>query len=107
LRFTISSKTQDLVCARTGRVGQAQRDTTTPPKPLSEHEASTEQASRTNVSGRCEVIAKCERTFKLPPDAERERLEARQLFRLKWVCANMVFHRNIVKIKKKDKSVKI
>lgn len=40
------------------------------PKPQSEHEAGTEQASRTNVSGRCEVLAKCERTFKSPPNAE-------------------------------------
>lgn len=36
----------------------------------SEHEASTEQASRTNVSGQCEVFAKCERTLKLPPNTE-------------------------------------
>ena len=39
------------------------------PKPQSEHEASTEQASRTNVSGQCEVLAKCERTTELPPNA--------------------------------------
>ena len=40
------------------------------PKPPSEHKASTEQASRTNVSGQCEVIAKCERATELPPNAE-------------------------------------
>lgn len=39
------------------------------PKPLSEHKASTEQESRTNVSGQCEVLAKCERTTKLPLNA--------------------------------------
>lgn len=32
--------------------------------------SNTEQASRTNVSGQCEVVAKCERTTKLPPNAE-------------------------------------
>lgn len=42
----------------------------TSPKPQSEHEANTEQATRTNVSGQCEVIAKCERTFELPQNAE-------------------------------------
>ena len=41
-----------------------------PPKPQSEHEASTEQASRTNVSGQCEVLAKCERTTELPQNVE-------------------------------------
>jgi len=44
-----------------------------PPKPQSEHEAGTEQASRTNVSGQCEVIAKCERMIELPPSAARKR----------------------------------
>ena len=39
-------------------------------KPQSEHEVSTEQASRTNVSGQCEVIAKCERTLELPQNAD-------------------------------------
>jgi hypothetical protein len=35
-------------------------------KPQSEHGASTEQASRTNVSGLCEVLVKCERTLDIP-----------------------------------------
>lgn len=47
-------------------------------KSQSEHEASTEQASRTNVSGQCEVLAKCERTTELPPNAERKRLARRE-----------------------------
>lgn len=51
-------------------MGQAQELPRTPPKPQSEHEAITEQASRTNVSGQCEVIAKCERTTELPQNAE-------------------------------------
>ena len=69
-----------------GWVGQAQYDLFVPfdslaqsaflelpltqTKPLSEHETNTEQASRTNVSGQCEVLAKCERTLKLPQNAE-------------------------------------
>jgi len=32
----------------------------------SEHETNTEQASRTNVSGLCEVIVKCGRTLDIP-----------------------------------------
>ena len=53
-------------------------------KPQSEHEASTEQASRTDVSGLCEAIAKCERTLKplqnagtgrASPDARTEKSE--------------------------------
>ena len=46
----------------------------TSPKPQSEHEADTEQVSLTNVSGQCEVVAKCERTTELPPNSERKRL---------------------------------
>ena len=41
-----------------------------PSKPQSEHEANTEQASRTNVSGQCEGFAKCEWTLKSPQNAE-------------------------------------
>lgn len=36
--------------------------------------SNTEQASRTNMSGQCEVLTKCERTFELSPNAERKRL---------------------------------
>jgi len=66
---------------RTGWVGQAHTDLFAPsairfielpqtrPKPRSEHEASTEQASRANASGQCEVLAKCERTLELPLNA--------------------------------------
>jgi len=50
----------------------------TPPKPQSEHGASTEQASRTDVSGQCEVVAKCEWTTELPQNAERKRLAPTQ-----------------------------
>lgn len=35
---------------------------------------STKQASRTNVSGQCEMIAKCERTTELSQNTERKRL---------------------------------
>lgn len=42
----------------------------TPPKPPSEHEANTEQASRANVSSQCEVFAKRERATELLQDAE-------------------------------------
>ena len=62
MRFTISPKTQNLVCARTGRVGQAQKGL--PPTDTEATErarSNTEQASRTNVNGQCEVLAKCER----------------------------------------------
>ena len=68
-----------------GGLGQAQYDLLVPfvslaqsaflelprtrPKPLSEHEAITEQAPRTK-SGQCEVFAKCERTTELPQNAE-------------------------------------
>lgn len=31
--------------------------------------SNTEQASRTDVNGQCEVFAKCERTTELPQDA--------------------------------------
>jgi len=53
-----------------GGWGKHKEPLRTPPKPPSEHKASTEQASRTNVSGQCEVFAKCERTLKLPQNAE-------------------------------------
>ena len=73
-------------CARMGGLGQAQYDLLVPfvnlaqsaflelprtrPKPQSEHEAGTEQATRTNVSGQCEVFAKCERTIEPPQNVE-------------------------------------
>jgi len=53
-----------------GGWGKHKEPPRTPPKPPSEHKASTEQASRTNVSGQCEVLAKCERTTELPQNAE-------------------------------------
>lgn len=39
-------------------------------KPQSDHEANTEQASRTNVSSQCEVLAKCEPTTELSLNVE-------------------------------------
>ena len=69
MRFTFFAKTQNLVCARTGRVGQAQRVTTNVAEATERTRSNTEQASRTNVSGQCEVVAKYERTLKLPPNA--------------------------------------
>lgn len=47
-------------------MGQAHELPRTRTKPPSEHFASTEQATRTNVSGLCEVLAKCEQTLELP-----------------------------------------
>ena len=60
----------DGACARTGWVGQAQRATTNIIEATERTRSNTEQASRTNVSGQCEVLAKCERTTKLPQNAE-------------------------------------
>ncbi len=57
-------------CARTGRVGQAQRATTNITEATERTRSNTEQASRTNVSGQCEVLAKCKRTTELPPNVE-------------------------------------
>jgi len=51
-------------------VGQAQRVTTDTAEAAERTRSNTEQASRTNVSSQCEVLAKCERTLKLPQNAE-------------------------------------
>ncbi|MBI3335356.1 MAG: hypothetical protein HY001_02560 [Candidatus Portnoybacteria bacterium] len=53
-----------------GRVGQAQRVTTDTAEATERTQSNTEQASRTNVSGQCEVLAKCERTTELPQNVE-------------------------------------
>ena len=53
------------MCARIGWEGQAQCATTNSNEATERTQASTEQAARTNVSGQCEVLAKCERTLEL------------------------------------------
>ena len=57
-------------CVRTGRVGKAQRATTNVTEATERTRSNTEQASRTNVSGQCEVFAKCKWTTELPQNAE-------------------------------------
>src|SRR3989344_8671439 len=59
----------DGICARTGWVGQAQEIPLSPSKRQSEHKR--HRAGIANeVSGQCEVFAKCERTIELPQNAE-------------------------------------
>ena len=49
--------------------GASTRATTNTAEATERTRSNTEQASRTNVSGRCEVLAKCERVTELPQDA--------------------------------------
>ena len=51
-------------------MGQAQRVTTDTAEATERTRSNTEQASRTNVSGQCEVLAKGERTTELPQNVE-------------------------------------
>ena len=50
-------------------MGQAQRVTTNISEATERTRSNTEQASRTDVSGQCEVLAKCEWTTELAQDA--------------------------------------
>ena len=57
-------------CARTGRVGQAQRDTTNTDEAIERTRSKHRAGIASEASGQCEVFAKCERTIKLPQNAE-------------------------------------
>ena len=73
-----------------------------PTKPPSKHEASTEQASRTNVIGQCEVLAKCERVQSNHQTRRRERLGPTRSWK-KRSMGNIMTLRSFWKLKRRRK----